>query len=145
GQHFIDVIQTHDTPPVTRVVDAQGKVQAVLAESDDTKFKELKLKPVELLKFKAADGQTDLYGMLHFPSNFDPEKKYPMLVSVYAGPDTTGAAETFTLPNRLTEYGFLVATFDSRSASGRGKRFTDAIYMKLGRTEMDDQAEGVKS
>ena len=45
----------------------------------------------------------------------------------------------------LTEYGFLVASLDSRSAAGRGKRFLDAIYLKLGRTEIDDQAAGVKS
>src|SRR5207244_5052389 len=56
---------------------------------------------VELLKSKAADGQTDLYGMLHFPSNFKPYKKYPLLVSVYAGPGTSAARETFTLPNAL--------------------------------------------
>src|SRR5262249_3989606 len=110
-----------------------------------TKFKKLGLKPVELLQFKAADGVTDLYGMLHFPSNFKPFKKYPLLVQVYAGPATTGARETFTLPNALTEYGFLMATLDSRSASGRGKRFLDAIYLKLGMVEIDDQAAGVKS
>jgi dipeptidyl-peptidase-4 len=48
------------------------------------------------------------------------------------------------MPNLLTEYGFLVATFDSRSASGRGKQFLDSIYMKLGQVEIDDQAAGVK-
>ena len=46
-----------------------------------------------------------------------------------------GARETFTLPNALTEYGFLVVTMDSRSAAGRGKRFLDAIYMKLSTLE----------
>src|SRR6185295_12051963 len=116
-----------------------------LAESDMTKFHKLGLQPVELFQFKAADGITDLYGMLHFPSNFKPFKRYPLLVSVYAGPATTGARETFTLPNALTEYGFLLATFDSRSASGRGKRFLDTIYQKLGGPEIDDQAAGVKS
>ena len=45
----------------------------------------------------------------------------------------------------MAEYGFLVATLDSRSAAGRGKRFLDAIYMKLGTVEIDDQAAGVKS
>jgi len=145
GQHFIDVAQTHDSPPVTSLRDADGKLVAELARSDMTKFKKLGLKPVELLKFKAADGDTDLYGMLHRPSNFKPFKKYPLLVSVYAGPGTTGARETFTLPNVLTEFGFLVATFDSRSASGRGKRFLDAIYLKFGQVEIDDQTAGVKS
>lgn len=145
GRHFIDIAQTHDTPPTSRLVDADGLVMAELAASDTTKFRQLGLKPVELLSFKAADGQTDLYGMLHFPSDFSRWKKYPLLVSVYAGPATTGARETFTLPNVLTELGFLVATFDSRSASGRGKRFLDSIYQKLGTVEIDDQAAGVKS
>jgi len=118
GEHFIDVAETHDTPPITRLRDAEGRWVCELATSDLTQFKKLGLKPVELLTFKAADGRTDLYGMLHFPSRFRPYKKYPLLVSVYAGPETVGARETFTLPNLLTEYGFLLATFDSRSASG---------------------------
>src|SRR5439155_25234686 len=93
----------------------------------------------------AGDGKTDLYGVLNFPSNFDPSKKYPLLVNVYAGPSTNGARETFVMPSSLAELGFLVASFDSRSAAGRGKRFLDAIYLKLGITEVDDQASGVKS
>ena len=144
GEHFIDVAQTHDEPPGTRLVNADGKLVAELAKSDLTKFKKIGLKHVELFKFKAADGVTDLYGMLHFPSDFWPGRKYPLLVSVYAGPETVGARETFTLPNSLTEFGFLVATLDSRSASGRGKQFLDALYLKLGQPEMDDQVAGVK-
>ena len=145
GKHFIDIAQAHDIPPLTRLVDAQGKVRDELARSDLTKFEKLGLRRVELLQFKADDGKTDLYGMLHFPSNFRPYKKYPLLVSVYGGPETTGARENFTMPSLLTEYGFLYATLDSRSASGRGKRFLDAIYLKLGQVEIDDQAAGVKS
>lgn len=145
GKHFIDVAQNHNTPPFTRLVDADGKVIQDLAKSDTTKFEQLNLQRVELIKYKAADGNTELHGMLHKPSNFDPNKKYPLLVSVYGGPATNGAREAFTLPNAMTEYGFLVATLDSRSAAGRGKKFLDAIYQKLGVVEMDDQAAGVKS
>jgi len=145
GKYFIDIAQTHDSPPATRLADADGKIVEELAKSDATRFDQLGLKPVELIKYKAADGVTDLHGLLHFPSNFDPNKKYPLLVRVYAGPATNGARETYTLPDALTEYGFLVAALDSRSAGGRGKRFLDAIYMKLGVVEMDDQAAGVKS
>lgn len=145
GQHFIDIAQTHDVPPVTSLLDAEGKKIAELAKSDLTKFDKLGLRRVELLTFKAADGKTDLYGMLHLPSNFNPKNKYPLLVSVYAGPDTVGAGETFRLPDPLTECGFLVASFDSRTANGRGKRFKDDVYLKLGRVEADDQAAGVKA
>src|SRR5205085_5509193 len=145
GQHFVDVAQTHDQPPVTRLMDGEGKPVAELAKSDTTKFEQLGLKRVELFTYKAADGVTELHGLLHFPSNFDPARKYPLLVSVYAGPATNGARETFTAPNAITEYGFLVATLDSRSAAGRGKRFLDSNYLKLGVTEIDDQPAGVKA
>jgi dipeptidyl-peptidase-4 len=100
---------------------------------------------VEMFTFKAADGVTDLYGMLHKPSDFDPNRTYPLLVTVYAGPATNGAREIFMPPIALTEYGFLVASLDSRSAAGRGKRFLDAIYQKLGTVEIDDQAAGVRA
>lgn len=145
GRYFVDVAQTHDHPPVTNLINAQGDRVDILARSDLTRFHQLNLKPVELLTFKAADGRTDLFGLLHFPSNFSPHRRYPLLVSVYAGPETTGARETFELPSTLTEYGFLLASFDSRSASGRGKRFLDAIYTNLGIAEIDDQAAGVRS
>jgi dipeptidyl-peptidase 4 len=144
-KYFIDNAQTHDIPPFTRLVDMKGKVLAELAKTDISRFEELGLKKVELITFKAGDGVTELHGMLSFPSNFDPSKKYPMLVSVYGGPETNAASENFATPSAMTEYGFLVASFDSRSAAGRGKRFMDPYYGNLGIVEMDDQAEGVKS
>jgi dipeptidyl-peptidase-4 len=145
AKYFTDVYQTHDVPPATRLVDVKGKVVAELAQSDLTKWDQLGLKKTELFTFKAADGITDLFGVLNFPSDFDPNKKYPVLVSVYAGPGWNGARETFGPPPALTEYGFLVASFDFRGSSGRGKKAMDSIYLKLGIIEIDDQAAGVKS
>jgi dipeptidyl-peptidase-4 len=145
GRFFVDVAQTHDTPPVTRLMDSEGKTVAELARSDTAKFDELGLKKVEMFAYKAADGKTELHGMIHFPSNFDPSKKYPALASVYGGPASPASSERFTLPNPTTEYGFLVLTLDSRAAPGMGKQALDAIYLKLGQVEMDDMAEGVKA
>ncbi len=145
AKYFVDVAQTHRLPPVTRLLDIEGKVVAELAQSDVSKLDQLGFKRNELFSYKAADGVTDLYGILSFPSNFDPSKKYPLLVSVYGGPATNGANENFSPGSSTTEYGFLVARLDSRSAAGRGKRFLDAIYSKLGTVEIDDQAAGVKS
>jgi len=145
SRHFVVVSQAHDVAPVSRLMDANGKVIAEIAKSDVSNFERLGLQPVELFTFKAADGVTDLHGMIHKPSNFDPSKKYPVLVSVYAGPATNGARETFTTPHPFTEFGFIVVTLDSRSAGGKGKRALDAIYQKLGIVEIDDQAAGVKA
>jgi dipeptidyl-peptidase-4 len=144
GRHFTDTAQTHDSPPVVRLVDSTGKVLDELAKSDTAKADSLGVQRVELLRFKAADGQTDLYGMLYKPSNFDPSRKYPLLVTVYAGPETNGSSEDFQTPNPLTELGFLVASFDTRGGDHRGKRFEDMAFGKLGQVEIDDQAAGVR-
>ncbi|MBA3948844.1 MAG: DPP IV N-terminal domain-containing protein, partial [Acidobacteria bacterium] len=149
SKYFVDVYQTHDTPPAARVVDAKnGRVVAEVApggKSDTTKWDALGLKKAELFTYKAADGVTTLYGLIQFPSNFDPSKTYPTLVSVYGGPESTNTRETFVTPSALTEYGFLVVNVESRAAPGRGKRQLDSLYLKLGQTEIDDLAEGIRA
>lgn len=145
GKSFIDVAETLSTPPTTRVLDADGKVVATLATSDLSKFDELGLKRVERIEYLANDGKTKLYGELHKPSDFDETRKYPVLVSVYAGPESGGMGERFETPDPLTELGFLVASFASRGTTNRGKAFKDAVYMKLGVVEIDDQAFGVRA
>jgi dipeptidyl-peptidase-4 len=147
NKHVVDVYQTHDIPPATRLVNSAGKIVAELATSDLTRYNELGLKKAEMFAYKAADGTTTLRGIINFPSTFDPAKKYPALVSVYGGPASASntARETFVGPVALTEYGFLVLNLDSRAVPGMGKRTLDSIYLKLGQVEMDDMAEGVKA
>ena len=147
GKHFVDVAETHDQPPVTRLVNAKGAVVSELARSDLARFNELGLRKVEMYTYLAADGKTQLHGMIHFPSTFDPSKRYPVLVSVYGGPASASntSSERFQTPTPLTEYGFIVLNLDSRATPGMGKRQLDDIYLKLGQTEMDDMAEGVKA
>jgi dipeptidyl-peptidase-4 len=72
---------------------------------------------------------------------------YPVLVSVYGGPEAMSETPTeeFTVPNALTEYGFLRVRLMTRAAPGLGKRTLDSIYLKLGQTELDDIVEGVKA
>jgi dipeptidyl-peptidase-4 len=147
NRYFIDIYQAHDTPPATRLVNAEGKVVAELASTDLTKFNESSLRKVEMFTFTAADARTTLHGLIHFPSNFDPRQKYPVLVPVYGGPGSASntARETFVMPHALTEYGFIVVNVDSRAAPGRGKRTLDHIYLKLGQVEIDDMAAGVRA
>ncbi len=147
NRYFTDVYQTHNQPPAARLMDMSGKAVAELAQSDLARFEKLGLRKVEMFSYKAADGQTTLYGTIAFPSNFDPSKKYPTLVPVYGGPASGSGVptENFTTPNPQTEYGFLVVNVGSRAAPGMGKRTLDSIYLKLGQTEMDDMAEGIKA
>lgn len=145
SKFFVDVAQTHDIAPFTSLLDVKGKVIAELAKSDMSKFEALGLKKVEVFTFTSVDGVTQLHGMIHFPSNFDPSKKYPMILDNYGGPGTNAFRETFTYPDALTEYGFLVLNIDGRNVGGRGKKLSDVLYGNLGIVEMDDFAAGIKS
>jgi dipeptidyl-peptidase-4 len=144
GKHFVDVAQDLTTPPTSTLRDENGKLLATIGKSDTTKFEALRLKKAERITFKAADGVTDLYGYVTFPSDFDAKQKYPLLVSVYGGPESGSGVERFQLPNPISEMGFVTAWFDGRGTSGRGKAFADAVYGKLGVVEIDDQAAGAK-
>ncbi len=145
GKYFVDVAQAHDVAPVTRLIDTNGKVVAEILKSDLTKFDQLGLKRTEMFTYMAADGKTELRGMIQFPSNFDPSRKYPALASVYGGPTSPASSERFSVPNPITEYGFLVLTLDSRAVPGLGRRTLDDLYLKLGQVEIDDMAAGVKA
>ncbi len=145
GKAFVDVAQSAATPPETRLVDRSGKVLTVLAKTNRTKFDTLGLKPTETFTFTAADGKTTCYGTIQFPSDFDPSKRYPVLLDVYGGPESGGANARFSLPSPVTELGFLCVNIAGRGTSGRGKAFRDAVYGKLGIVEMDDQAAGIRS
>ncbi|RPD97939.1 S9 family peptidase [Aureibaculum marinum] len=144
-KYIIDVSQTHNIPPFTNILNIKGKLIKKLYKSDMTNFEKLGLKKVEVFTFTSADGKTELHGMLHFPSNFDPNKKYPLLLSNYGGPATNAFRETFRTPDELTEFGFLVANIDGRNVKGRGKKLLDQLYGNLTIVEQDDFAEGIKS
>lgn len=147
GRYFVDVYQTHDVPPAARLVSADtGDVIANLTTSDVSRLDTLGFRKTELFTFKAADNRTTLHGLIQFPSGFDPARRYPVLVAVYGGPGAPGntARETFVPPNPLAEFGFLIVNVDSRAAPGQGKRTLDSIYLKLGQTEIDDMAAGVR-
>lgn len=145
GRYFVDVAQTHDTPPVSRLMDGEGRPLANIAQSDTTEFERLGLKRSELFTFTSADGKTPLHGMLQFPSSFDPSNTYPVLVSVYGGPASIGLTESFAQANALAEYGFLVLRLDARTAAGKGRQSLDAVYKQLGVAEMDDIAAGIRA
>jgi dipeptidyl-peptidase-4 len=146
AKHFVDVAETHDQPSVTRLVDMQGTVDGEIARTDISKFDQLGLKKLELYSYQTSDGQATLHGLISYPSNFDPAKKYPVLVSVYGGPGVANStSERFGVPSALTELGFIVLQVEARTNPGMGRKYLDAVYLKLGQVEIDDMADGVRA
>jgi dipeptidyl-peptidase 4 len=144
GHWFIDRLERRDSPPATVLKNRKGLILFRLSDPDMSEFEKRRFRKIETFTFPAADGKTQLYGQLHFPRDFDPKKKYPLIVETYAGPDSGGSFERWEMPDTKTGFGVLVAAFEGRGTNGRGKAFRDAVYGKLGVVEIDDQAAGVK-
>ena len=146
AKHFVDIAETHDEPAVTRLVDMKGTVEGEISRTDISKFQQLGLKKLEMYTYTTSDGQATLHGLISYPSNFDPAKKYPVLVSVYGGPGVGNSTnERFGVPSALTEYGFIILQVEARTNPGMGRKYLDAVYLKLGQVEIDDMADGVRA
>ena len=143
---FLAVYENISTPPAMGywTVTKEQRQFVALAEPDKDAVSKAGFVPGELFSFKASDNKTDIYGTLYKPRNFDPKKKYPLLVEVYGGPNSVGVTNRFRANQGYCELGFVVAKIGNRGTVNRGKAFESANYLKLGLIDLDDQADGVK-
>jgi len=129
---------------------SDGKVVLPLEKGDISRLVATGWKPPIPIKVKAADGATDLYGMLFRPTNFDPQKKYPIINNAYPGPQSGSVgSRSFSTAHgdkeALAELGFVVVSIDGRGTPGRSKSFHDAYYGAMGRDNtVPDQVAGMK-
>lgn len=140
AKFFTAQYETIEIQPSTALYSADGNLLKVLAEGPKVENNRS-----ELFTFKAIDGTTDIYGVLHKPEDFDPNKKYPLIISVYGGPGSRAVRYTYMNgSNTYNRLGFLVAQIDNRGTSGRGKAFLATVYKKLGDVDIQDQADGAR-
>lgn len=135
--YFVDSASTVDTAPVSSVRDWAGRVLVELERADITKLTATGWTPPERFRVKAADGVTDIYGVLYRPRGFDPAERYPVVDTVYPGPQVTRVAPCFDPGGMgldaepIAALGFVVVAVDGRGTPGRSKPFHDASYGHL--------------
>ena len=117
----------------------------VLRETDLEPLASSGFRPSELFSFTTEDGSATCFGRIHYPSGFDPSRRWPVLVDVYGGPESSAVRNRFSMSSPMTEFGFVVVQIDNRGTEGRGKAFEGATYLKLGLVDLDDQAHGVRT
>ncbi len=146
GNWIFDQYSNPNTPSKAVMIDSKGKATLLLESKN--KYADYAIGTSEIKTIKAADGKTDLYTRLIKPSNFDPSKKYPVLVYVYGGPHAQLITNSYMDGASLwmywmAEQGYLVFTVDNRGSANRGFEFESVIHRRLGVHEMDDQIKGV--
>lgn len=145
GRFIIDTLSDFHTPPETRLLKADGTFAATLDRPQDH-LGEYALGTTDFVDVKAGDGAT-LYARLVKPADFNPQKRYPVIVDVYGGPHAQLIANrwgvTSLFDHLLAQEGFLVWSLDNRGSWGRGHAWEVAVFKNMGRRELDDQLAGV--
>lgn len=154
---YINNFSTIGVPPIYTVNNSKGKVLRVL--EDNKKLKE-RLAKYEISKpefftfttpeITLPDGeQVELNGVKIMPYNFNPDKEYPVLVTIYGGPGSQTATNSWGSFNymwyqMLAENGIMVVTVDNRGTGARGEVFKKMTYLELGKYETLDYIETAK-
>lgn len=118
--HFVDTHSSVGRPPAVELRQADGELLQVLSTADVSALEALQWTPPEEFVVKAADGETDLWGLLYKPYDFDPGRSYPIIDFIYAGSQSAVVPRTFTSSRRavfaqaMAQFGYLTFVVDAR-------------------------------
>ena len=145
GRHLLISSSAVGQPATIRLLREDGSPVATLDQRAD-RWRDFAMPSTEFHEVTARDG-TKLFAQLTKPSDFDPGKKYPVIVYVYGGPhaqvvrDVAGQVGTRNL--LLAEQGFLIWSLDNRGSWGRGHAWESTVFKNCGTNELLDQLDGL--
>ena len=149
-RYLLDTYSKVDQAPVTVVRDAQtGRLLKTLEKADISTLKKHGWQQPEVFVAKGRDGKTDMWGIIQRPTNFDPNRKYPVIEYIYAGPGDAYTPKSFMAYNwyttSLAELGFIVVQLDAMGTSYRGKKFEEVCYKNLKDAGFPDRELWIKA
>ena len=147
-RYFIDVYSNLSTPGVTDLKSTDGKSDVTLFQAEDP-TEGFAYCEIDLGTVKSADGKYDNWYRLIKPKDFDPSKKYPVILYVYGGPHSQLVRDTWLAELRpwemyMAQRGYLVYVQDNRGTLNQGAEYEKAIHGQCGQAEMADQMEGIR-
>ena len=148
GKYFSDNYSSLTVPRVVAVGATDGKFYRELFRAADPS-EGYNYCPIELGSVRSADGKYDNYYRLIKPIDFDPNKKYPVILYVYGGPHSQMVNNSFQAQLRrwemyMAQRGYVVFVMDNRGTDNRGIEFEQAIHHQCGVCEMEDQMAGIE-
>ncbi|MBS7375947.1 MAG: prolyl oligopeptidase family serine peptidase, partial [Muribaculaceae bacterium] len=148
GKWVVDTWSEPDVPRVTAVTNTITGKTTELLRSDDP-WAGYAQPSFEMGSLKADDGVTDLYWRMVKPADFDPAKKYPVVIYVYGGPHAHNVEASWHWYSRswetyMAQKGYITFILDNRGSENRGLAFEQVTFRHLGQVEMRDQMAGVE-
>lgn len=147
GQYIIDKFSSQSNPLTINIINTDKADASTFFEGKNP-YEGIDMPDISLGKLKTDDGTTDLYYRIVKPTNFDENKKYPVIVYVYGGPhsqlvDNSWMGQVRGWDIYMAERGYIVFTLDNRGTSFRGIDFENITHRRLGVVETEDQMTGV--
>lgn len=150
GGYFLSTSAKINSAPVTELFRAPGKTVGTVAEVDLSSLTEGGWQFPERFSAPARDGKTQIYGVIVRPTDFEPAKSYPVIDSIYGGPQMNQAPEALTDAARIwsaqaiAELGFVVVLIDGLGMPYRSKEYRDVSYRNLGDAGLPDHISALR-
>lgn len=148
--YYINTFSDANTPPIFTLNDAKtGKIIKEVKNNNQLlkKLENYNTSPKEFFTLKTANG--DFNAWMIKPSNFNPNKKYPLFMYQYSGPGSQSVSNSWGGSNdywyqMLAQQGYIIACIDGRGTGFKGAAFKKITYKELGKYEIEDQIEAAK-
>jgi len=141
AKNFVTLYSNVQTPTTLALINTQKKTVEVLGTAAPANYDATKLAKTELIRIKSADGLFELPALVTWPKNMDPNKKYPLLVSIYGGPNAGTVMDSWSsnpTKEAWAQEGLIQVAFDHRASGHFGKEGVNYMYRDLGHWEMED-------
>ena len=139
-KYYISTFSSAAEPRTVELRNAKGELIRTLVDNSELKEKMQQMPRKEFFTFTSERGDK-LNAYIIKPADFDPNKKYPVLMTQYSGPGSQSVADSFSLgwENVMVGNGYIVVCLDGRGTGYMGEEFKKQTYGDLGRLEVEDQ------
>lgn len=152
--YYINTYSSAQTPTLITLNNNKGQEMVTLLDNKELKSKtaQLNMPTKEFFSFKTSEG-VELNGWMMKPANFNPSKKYPVIMHQYSGPGSQQVLDKWGIGSFgdggmfeavMCDKGYIMVCVDGRGTGGRGAAFEKCTYLSIGVKEATDQAEAAK-
>lgn len=152
--YYINTYSSTQTPTLITLNNNKGQEMVTLLDNKELKNKisQLNMPTKEFFTFKTSEG-VELNGWMMKPANFNPSKKYPVIMHQYSGPGSQQVLDKWGIGSFgdggmfeavMCDKGYIMVCVDGRGTGGRGAAFEKCTYLSIGLKEAADQAETAK-
>ena len=147
GTYFISTYSNASTPEKSALINNKGKLILDLGDSKGVDFDNVEMAKTEIIRIPSEDGKYQLPIRITWPLNFDPTKKYPVMINIYGGPNAGTVRDGWQF-NGLTQWwakeGLIQVAMDHRASGHFGKEGINYMHRNLGKWELTDWITIVK-